>query len=192
MDKVTNVLLAGVGGQGILLASEILASVALAAGQDVKQSEVHGMAQRGGSVTSHVRFGQKVHSPTIETGTAHILLSFELLEAARWLDYLAQDGTAIVNCQRIDPMPVASGKMAYPEDLESIIRQKCHTAYMMDARSLAVAAGHIKAVNMVLLGALSRILPYPEDLWQETMRKRVPAKTLSINQIAFRSGRDQV
>jgi indolepyruvate ferredoxin oxidoreductase beta subunit len=191
-EKVTNVLIVGVGGQGILLASEILANVALAAGYDVKQSEVHGMAQRGGSVSSHVRFGPQVHSPTIDMGQADILLSFELLEAVRWLDYVAPRGQIIVNLQKVIPMPVASGKMRYGDDNEEKLRRHCGIVYSIDAHALALKAGHLKTANLALLGVLNRLLDFPNELWEAVISKRVPAKTLATNLTAFHLGSAEV
>jgi indolepyruvate ferredoxin oxidoreductase, beta subunit len=188
-DTIKNIFIAGVGGQGILLASEIVASAALASGLDVKQSEVHGMAQRGGSVTSHVRFGPKVYSPTIEPGTADVLISFELLEALRWIEYLAPAGVVVVNRHRINPMPVASGKMAYPPDVEKTLAQYSQKVYCIDAHSLALKAGHARAVNMVLLGTSSLVMNLNENLWRQVIAKRVPAKTLDINLKAYELGR---
>ena len=190
--KTTNVLIVGVGGQGIILASEVLALVCLAAGYDVKQSEVHGMAQRGGSVTSHIRFGPKVHSPTIERGRTDVLLSFELLEGRRWFDYLSPTGIAIVNSLRIDPMPVASGKEKYPDNIEAELRAKCHHLDLVDGLRLAQKAGNTRSVNVVLLGALSRYLEFDISLWRQAIADRVPQKTIDINLRAFNFGRQIV
>jgi indolepyruvate ferredoxin oxidoreductase, beta subunit len=189
--ETTNILFAGVGGQGIVLASSLLASTCLAAGRDVKQSEVHGMAQRGGSVTSHVRFGDAVHSPTIPAGEADFLVGFELLESVRWLDHLAPDGLPLVNQQRIDPITVASGATTYPDDLDDKIRTHCGGAVLMDALGIAKAAGSVRAVNLAMLGALSARLPFPVDAWREGISQRVPPKTLDTNWKAFQAGRDQ-
>ena len=191
MNETTNILIVGVGGQGIILASEVLASTALAAGLDVKQSEVHGMAQRGGSVSSHVRFGEQVASPTIERGKADVLLSFELMESLRWVDALKSDGTVIVNTQQIDPMPVASGKAEYPDDVLTKLESRCAALYPVDGRDLAGIAGHIKSVNIVLLGVLSTLLPFEDSAWEIAIKNRVPAKTIDINKKAFQLGRDQ-
>lgn len=190
MSGTKNILIVGVGGQGIILASEVLASVAMQAGYDVKQSEVHGMAQRGGSVSSHVRFGATVDSPTIAAREADVLLCFEMLESMRWVDFLAPKGIAVVNTQRIDPMTVASGKASYPTDIASTLRAKTHRAFLIDGKEIAERAGHIKAVNVALLGVLSTLLEFSADAWEDAIRNRVPAKTVEINFKAFRLGRD--
>lgn len=186
----TDILLAGVGGQGIVLASGILANICLAAGYDIKQSEVHGMAQRGGSVTSHVRFGEKVNSPTIAQGEADFLIGFELLESLRWTDFLAPDGVAIVNTQKIDPITVSSGAVEYPDDLEERIRARCKQPVLMDAFTIAQEAGSARAVNMALLGSLSGRLDFPLEIWEEGVRNRVPPKTFEANWTAFSTGRE--
>ena len=192
MSNTKNILIVGVGGQGIILASEVMASVALSAGYDVKQSEVHGMAQRGGSVSSHVRYGDRVDSPTIAAGRADVLLSFELLESLRWTHFLSPKGSVIVNSQRIDPMPVASGKAEYPSDIETRLRRNGNSVHMLNGQSLAEQAGHIKAVNVALLGVLSRHLEFDEQVWLDAIRNRVPAKTIDINFKAFQLGREAV
>jgi indolepyruvate ferredoxin oxidoreductase, beta subunit len=186
----TDILLAGVGGQGIVLASGILANICLAAGYDIKQSEVHGMAQRGGSVTSHVRFGEKVSSPTIAQGEADYMLGFELLESLRWTDFLAPDGVAIVNTQKIDPITVSSGAVDYPDDLEERIRARCNQPVLMDAFTIAQEAGSARAVNIALLGGLSKYLDFPLEVWEEGIRNRVPPKTFATNWKAFTAGRE--
>lgn len=188
-NGTTSVLFAGVGGQGIVLASSLLASVCLAAKRDVKQSEVHGMAQRGGSVTSHVRFGESVHSPTIPRGEADFLVSFELLEAIRCSSYLASEGKILVNAQRIAPMTVASGATQYPQGLEEQIRSEHSDAVLIDALGIAREAGSTRAVNMAMLGALSADLPFSEETWHQSISQRVPPKTLATNWAAFQAGR---
>ena len=187
-QKVTNVFICGVGGQGILLASEILSETALAEGLDVKKSEVHGMAQRGGSVVSHVRFGEKVHSPVIAPGEADLLVSFEKMEAVRWIHSLAPEGKVIVNDQEIVP----SGLETYPKDVDDELRERAPDALMLDALALAREAGHPRAVNVVMLGAFSRFLDFTVEEWQEPIRKRVPPKTVDINIKAFELGRKAV
>jgi len=184
-DKVTNVFIAGVGGQGILLASEILAEVALSHGLDVKKSEVHGMAQRGGSVVSHVRFGERVHSPVIAEREAELLVSFEKMEALRWIHYLAPDGTVVVNSQEILP----SGLEEYPEGLEKEIVARVPGALFLDALALANEAGHARAVNIVMLGAFSNHLGFSEEDWKKAIEARVPKKTIDVNLKAFDLGR---
>lgn len=188
-NGTTDVLFAGVGGQGIVLASSLLAGVCLAAGHDVKQSEVHGMAQRGGSVTSHVRFGVEVRSPTIARGEADFLLAFELLEGVRWCSHLATDGTAMVNVQRIEPITVTSGAAQYPDDLEARLRTGCAHPVLLDALGLAVKAGSARAVNMVMLGCLSARLDFDLEVWRKGIAARVPPRTLDANWEAFTAGR---
>jgi indolepyruvate ferredoxin oxidoreductase beta subunit len=185
-QKVTNVFIAGVGGQGILLASEILSTVALSRGLDVKKSEVHGMAQRGGSVVSHVRFGEKVHSPVIAEKEAELLVSFERMEALRWIHYLADGGTVIVNDQEIVP----SGLEEYPEGLGDEIRSRVPDALFLDALALARDAGNARAVNTVMLGAFSNYLDFPEEDWRKAIEERVPKKTIEVNLKAFELGRN--
>ena len=187
-NRTTNILIVGVGGQGIILASEVLAQVCLAEGYDVKQSEVHGMAQRGGSVTSHVRFGSAVHSPVIERGTADILLSFELLEGLRWIDYLQPEGTVIVNNQRIAPVTVSTGAAHYPEDVREQIQGRCNRALVVDGDAIARGLGNARVVNVVLLGALSTQLPFKRGLWEDCIQRRVPPRTVDLNQAAFAAG----
>ena len=185
-DKVTNVFISGVGGQGILLASEILSEVALARGLDVKKSEVHGMAQRGGSVVSHVRFGKKVYSPVIAEREADLLISFEKMEGLRWIHYLAPGGAVIVNSQEILP----SGLEEYPKGMDEEIRERQPDALIIDAFSLAKEAGNARAVNTVMLGAFSNHLEFEEDEWTRAIEKRVPKKTNDINLKAFQLGRE--
>ncbi|MCK4966524.1 indolepyruvate oxidoreductase subunit beta [bacterium] len=191
-NSITNVLIVGVGGQGIILASEILASVCIASGCDVKQSEVHGMAQRGGSVTSHVRFGREVFSPTIEEGCADYLLAFEMLEALRFIDYLKTDGVVFVNRQQIDPITVASGVSEYPQDILFLLKDCSKNVLEIDGLNIAVNAGHIRAVNVALLGALSTYLGFDENTWEENIKKHVPVKSYDINLKAFYEGRKSV
>jgi len=188
-DKDTvNVLFAGVGGQGIVLASSLLAGICLQAGYDVKQSEVHGMAQRGGSVSSHVRFGKTVHSPTIAAGEADYLLAFEILEGMRSCDQLAADGVALINTQRIEPITVTSGATDYPEDLAASLRSRCPNLALVDAFDIAGKAGSVRATNMALLGSLSARLEFDQELWRKAIAERVPPKTLEVNWNAFEEG----
>ena len=183
----TSIMIVGVGGQGTLLASRILGNVLIGAGYDVKVSEVHGMSQRGGSVTTYVRFGEKVWSPIIEKGGADIILSFELLEALRALPYLKPDGQIIVNTQQIDPMPVITGAAEYPQGIEQTLAQRSRLT-AVDALALAREAGSIKAVNVVLIGLLASRTSIPREQWEETLRATVPPKFLEINQRAFALG----
>ncbi len=188
--KSGNILLCGVGGQGIILASEVLSSVLLKAGFDVKQSEVHGMAQRGGSVVSHIRFGEKVYSPLIEPGTADTTVSFELLEALRYLPLYRRGATVIVNTQKILPSPVASGMAEYPEDVIGQLTARGLSVHPVNAFEIASAAGEKRAANMVLLGALSAFLPVEEKLFLSAVEDRVPEKFKKANLEAFRKGRE--
>ena len=190
---VTNVLIVGVGGQGVLLASKLISVAALSMDMDVKQSEVHGMSQRGGSVSSHVRFGEKVHSALIEDGTVDVLLSFELLESLRYAHMLKKDGTVIVNDQRIDPVPVAIGDMEYPDDIDGKLKKFTDKVVNVDGLKLAQEAGFAGAVNVVLLGALSKISDtIPEEVWLETIKSTVKEKFIDINLKAFELGRGAV
>ena len=185
--SITSIMIVGVGGQGTLLASRILGNTLIGAGYDVKVSEVHGMSQRGGSVTTYVRFGEKVWSPIIEKGGADIILSFELLEALRALPYLKRDGQIIVNAQQIDPMPVITGVAEYPKGIEEALREHARLT-AVDALALAREAGSIKAVNVVLIGLLARNTSIPREQWEETLRTTVPPKSLDINMKAFELG----
>jgi len=189
VSHIRNILIVGVGGQGIILASEVLSKVAQNQGLDVKQSEVHGMAQRGGSVSSHVRYGDVVYSPTISRGEADILLSFERLEALRWIDYLSPKGIAIVNTQRIDPMPVAGGKASYPDGIDQRLERKSGKLFIIEGDTLAKQAGHIKSVNVALLGVTSTVLEFEKQVWLDAIVNRVPRKTIDINVKAFNLGR---
>jgi indolepyruvate ferredoxin oxidoreductase beta subunit len=191
-DAVTNILLSGVGGQGIILASDIMAEVFLEAGFDVKKSEVHGMAQRGGSVTSHVRFGRKVYSPIIKQGDVDILFSFEQLEALRWLNYVKPDGVILLNNHRINPPAVNLGQVEYPKDVPGIIRERFDRFHLVEGTKLAVKAGDIRAANVVLLGAVSTFFDMEESLWIETVLAHLPAKVHEINRKAFAMGRAQI
>ena len=184
-----NILIVGVGGQGIVLVSEIIAKVCMTYGYDVKQNEVHGMAQRGGSVVSHVRYGNKIHSPLIEIGQADVLLSFELLEAQRWLYYLKKDGIAIINTQQIEPMSVLSGKTTYPENIESQIKDSGCNVKFVNGTQIAKDVNNLRSVNISLIGALSNELEFDENLWTDAIKGRVPQKTIESNLKAFEFGR---
>jgi indolepyruvate ferredoxin oxidoreductase beta subunit len=188
-------VLVGVGGQGTLLASNILAEVGLAAGFDVKKSEVHGMAQRGGSVASHVRWHpERVFSPLVGLGEADILLSFEKVEALRFAEFLRRGGTAVVNDMAIVPVTVSSGTAVYPGDehLAKVFGSLGAELVMVPGERLAQEAGNVKAANVVLLGAVSKLLPLPEETWWECLAQRVPKKFLEVNRVAFASGREAV
>jgi indolepyruvate ferredoxin oxidoreductase beta subunit len=188
-------VLVGVGGQGTLLASNILAEVGLAAGFDVKKSEVHGMAQRGGSVASHVRWHpERVFSPLVGLGEADILLSFEKVEALRFAEFLRRGGTAVVNDMAIVPVTVSSGTAVYPGDehLAKVFGSLGAELVMVPGERLAQEAGNVKAANVVLLGAVSKLLPLPVETWWECLAQRVPKKFLELNRVAFASGREAV
>lgn len=181
-------MIVGVGGQGTLLASRVLGNVALKKNFDVKVSEVHGMAQRGGSVVTYVKMGSKVFSPLIEKGEADVILAFERLEALRWADYLKEDGIFVVNEQRIDPMPVITGKAKYPEHIIEKLTEKTGRTITIDALKLARECGNIKAVNIVLMGLLAKFIPIEKEVWLEAIREVVPAKALEVNLKAFEAG----
>ena len=184
-----NIMIVGVGGQGSLLASKLLGSLLLSKGFDVKVSEVHGMSQRGGSVVTYVRFGDKVYSPVIDDGEADYIVSFELLEAARYLPFLKEGGRIVTNTQQIDPMPVITGAAEYPEDLVNRMEQAGAKVDAMDCLTLAEQAGTSKAVNMVLMGRLSHYFDFPESEWEEAIKASVPAKFLDANLKAFNLGK---
>jgi indolepyruvate ferredoxin oxidoreductase beta subunit len=195
MDRTTNFVLVGVGGQGTLLASNILADVGLAAGFDVKKSEVHGMSQRGGSVVSHVRWHpEHVASPLVGLGEADILLAFEKLEALRFVEFLKVGGTAIVNEMVIVPITVSAGTGRYPDDaaLDAALAAVSAREIRVPGERLAQEAGNAKAANVVLLGAISRLLDLPEEVWWKCLEQRVPKKFLDLNRAAFAAGRAAV
>ena len=187
--KTKNIMIVGVGGQGTLLASKLLGSMLITKGYDVKVSEVHGMSQRGGSVVTYVRYGDKVYSPVIDKGEADFVLSFELLEAARFVEYLKKDGIILTNTQQINPMPVITGAAQYPEKLDEKISALGVNIDAFDALSLALEAGSAKAVNIVLLGRLSRYFDFTEDEWISAIERSVPEKFLEMNKKAFALGR---
>lgn len=186
--ETKSIMIVGVGGQGSLLASRLLGNVLLAQGYDVKVSEVHGMSQRGGSVVTYVKYGDKVYSPVIEKGEADAVISFELLEAARCLPYLKKGGHLITSTQQIDPMPVITGAAEYPEDLVGKLRAAGAELVAVDALSLAEQAGTSKASNVVLMGVLAARMDYPMELWQKAIEQCVPAKFLDLNKKAFELG----
>jgi indolepyruvate ferredoxin oxidoreductase beta subunit len=191
--KSINFLLAGVGGQGTILASDVLAAVGLRSGQDVKKSEVHGMAQRGGSVTTYVRWGDKVYSPLIGPGEADFYLAFEKLETLRYIEMLRPGGTVLVNDHTISPLSVSSGSDAYPDDerVKAIISAVTPHFFLVPATVLAESLGNARVNNVVLLGALSYFVPdVPTAMWAEAIRERVPAKLADLNERAFVLGRE--
>lgn len=189
MRESANILICGVGGQGVLLFSDVLSSAALAAGFDVKKSEVHGMAQRGGSVTSHVRFSRKVHSPLIEEGTADFLVSFEQLEALRYLHYLAPGGKVLLDTYQFLPMPVLIGAAEYPTDVIDRVKAGAQNVFIVEAFKKAKELGQPRAQNIVMLGALAGQLDLPPEIFQEAIRRNLKPKLVDLNLKAFEEGR---
>ncbi len=189
MATTGNILFSGVGGQGILLASEVTVYALLAEGYDAKKSEVHGMAQRGGSVTAQLRYGDKVYSPLIEPGKADILISFEMMEAARYLPYLHKESKVIVNTQQIKPPAVAMGKIPYPADVLDSITSLGIQVVTVDAFDIARDAGEVKAANVVMVGAMSAFLPMDASVYEEIINTRIPERFREVNLKAFAAGR---
>ena len=188
--ETKSIMIVGVGGQGSLLASKLLGRLLLTRGYDIKVSEVHGMSQRGGSVVTYVRYGDKVYSPVIDKGQADCIVSFELLEAARWTEYLKSGGKIIVNTQQINPMPVIIGAEEYPENLVEKMKAAGIDVDAFDALSLAEQAGSSKAVNIVLMGHLSRNFDFTEEEWMTALEQSVAPKFLEMNKKAFALGRN--
>ena len=186
--ETKNIMIVGVGGQGSLLASKLLGRLLLTRGYDIKVSEVHGMSQRGGSVVTYVRFGDKVYSPVIDKGQADFIVSFELLEAARWTEYLKPGGKIITNTQQINPMPVIIGAAQYPEELVRKMTDAGIDVDAFDALSLAEQAGSSKAVNLVLMGRLSKYFDITAEEWLAAIEASVPVKFLEMNKKAFNLG----
>lgn len=182
-----SVMIVGVGGQGTLLASRLLGNAVISEGYDVKVSEVHGMSQRGGSVITYVRFGDKVSSPIIEKGEADLIMAFEQLEAARYLPFLKKGGKIVVNTQKIDPMPVVIGAAEYPDGIIEKLQAKADVT-ALDALSLAVEAGSSKAVNVVLMGVVAKHMDIKKEVWQKVIEETVPAKFKELNLKAFELG----
>jgi indolepyruvate ferredoxin oxidoreductase beta subunit len=185
-------MIVGVGGQGTLLASRVLGNVALKKDYDVKMSEVHGMAQRGGSVVTYVKLGKKVYSPVIEKGEADIIIAFEQLEALRWIDYLKDGGRLVVNEQKINPMPVIIGKAKYPSSIIEKLKENFSNVIAVDALKIAKECGNIKALNTVLLGFLAKSMNVEKDIWIESLKETVPAKALDVNMKAFESAYNSI
>ena len=183
-----NIMIVGVGGQGSLLASKLLGRLLLSKGYDVKVSEVHGMSQRGGSVVTYVRFGERVCSPIIDKGEADFIVSFELLEAARWTSYLKPEGTVVVNTQQINPMPVVIGAMEYPGQLIEKMQATGAKVDAFDALSVAEQAGSSRAVNIALMGRMSKYFDFTEEEWMQAIEASVPQKALELNKKAFQLG----
>lgn len=186
--SVNSIVIVGVGGQGTLLASRLLGNVLLSRGYDVKVSEVHGMSQRGGAVVTYVKYGEKVASPVIRLGEADIILAFETLEAARWIDFLKPEGKMVVNTQQIDPMPVVTGKAIYPEGVLEKLRAAGADVTEIDALPLAEQAGSTKAVNVVLIGAMASRMDFPIEVWHTAIKETVPPKFVEMNLKAFALG----
>lgn len=190
MSNLKSIMIVGVGGQGSLLASKLMGNVLLAQGFDVKVSEVHGMSQRGGSVVTYVKYGDKVTSPVIEKGEADVVVSFEQLEGARWLSYLKKGGKLIVSTQKTDPMPVIIGAAKYPEEIIEKMKTENIDVIAVDALSLAESLGNSKASNVVIMGVVSQILDFEEKYWQAAIEACVPAKFLELNKKAFELGKN--
>ncbi|MBV1820060.1 indolepyruvate oxidoreductase subunit beta [Anaerosalibacter bizertensis] len=191
MDNTKSILLVGVGGQGTILASKVLSEGLVEAGYDVKMSEIHGMAQRGGSVSTQVRFGDKVFSPIIGKGEADILVSFETMEALRWLEYLKPDGKVVVNDYKIPSAPILMGKEDYPEGVIDIIKDKANTS-IIDAAKIAEDLGNTKVMNIVLFGALVKAMGLTDIDWEDVIRKTVKEKFVDINIKAFNAGMNAI
>jgi len=186
--ETRNIVIVGVGGQGSLLACNLMGRALLIEGYDAKVSEVHGMSQRGGAVVTYVRYGDKVHSPIVDNGQAELLVSFELLEAARWFQLLAPGGTVVTNTQKINPIPVIIGAAEYPDNLTQKFEEKGAKVDAIDALALAEKAGSPKTVNIVMMGRLSKYFPFKEETWQQALEETVPAKLLEMNKKAFELG----
>ncbi len=189
--KDLNILIVGVGGQGTLLASVLLGNIALEKGYDVKLSEVHGMAQRGGSVVTHVKISEDtVASPIIDEGEADVILAFEMLEGYRYVPYLKKGGTMFINHQEINPMPVIIGAAKYPENLEGYFKENIPDVKIIDALKIALECGSPKAVNTTLLGALSTSLPFEKELWIKKIEENMKPAFVDLNKKAFEMGRE--
>lgn len=188
--ETKSIMIVGVGGQGSLLASRIIGNVLLSQGYDVKVSEVHGMSQRGGSVVTYVKYGEKVYSPVIEKGEADIIVSFEVLEAARWLSYLKKGGHLITSTQTLDPMPVITGAAQYPTDIVEKIKGMGVDIIAADALSLAEEAGNAKASNVVLMGLIASKMNFDDEVWKDAVKQCVPEKFLELNLKAFELGKN--
>ena len=182
-----NIMIVGVGGQGTLLTSRIIGKTAMKMGFDVKISEVHGMAQRGGSVVTFVRFGEKVYEPVVEEGQADVIIAFERLEAMRYTHYLKKDGILVINDCRIDPMTVVIGAMQYPDDIIENL-QKTNEVYSIDAQGIAKELGNAKVLNSVVLGYSAEFIGFDKDVWLQTVADTVPTKTVELNKLAFTRG----
>jgi len=189
--ETRNIMIVGVGGQGSLLASKLMGKALLIEGYDAKVSEVHGMSQRGGAVVTYVRYGDKVYSPIVDVGQSELIVSFELLEAARWINHLSPGGQVVTNTQQIDPIPVIIGAANYPEDIVEKMKGTGAKVDAFDALALAEQAGSSKTVNIVMMGRLSKYFPFSEETWQKALEESVPPKFLEMNRKAFELGRDK-
>lgn len=189
--SVKSIMFAGVGGQGTLLASKLLGYVLLSEGYDVKMSEVHGMSQRGGSVVTYVRYGDKVYSPIVSQGEADVIVAFEKLEGLRWVPYLKKDGILILNTQQIDPMPVITGEVQYPADIEERIAKIGAKVLTKDAYTDAIACGSVKAVNVVLIGVLARVMELPKETFFNAIDEIVKPQFREMNKKAFLAGYEE-
>ena len=189
-SPATNIVLSGVGGQGILLASAVISHAAMMSDYDVKTNEVHGMAQRGGSVIAQIRFGEKVFSPLIKRGEADFLLALEKAEAVRFANYLKSDGVAVVNMQKVVPVTVSSGMSTYPENIDGAIEARFPNVKTLDCIAIAREIGNVRVANVVLIGALSRYLPFDMEIWEKVISRNVPKKALEANITAFNTGRN--
>jgi indolepyruvate ferredoxin oxidoreductase beta subunit len=190
--QTTNVLVAGVGGQGVILASDIMCEVFMEAGYDVKKSEIHGMAMRGGIVTSHFRFGKKVYSPLIKEGEVDILFAFEQLEGLRWINHVRLNGKILMNDNKVNPPAVNLGEMDYPKSIPEIIQSKFKDFYLVKGTEIALQAGDIRAANVVLLGAMSKLFTIQDSLWLDTILGHLPPKVHDLNRKAFAAGKEQI
>ncbi len=191
-NGTTNVLVAGVGGQGVILASDIMSEVFMEAGFDVKKSEIHGMAMRGGIVTSHVRFGKRVYSPLIKEGEVDILFAFEQLEGLRWINHLRPKGKIVMNDHRVNPPIVNLGDMEYPKGIPETVKERFEDFYLINGTEIALQMGDVRAANVVLLGAISKLFEIDEDLWLKTILNYLPPKVHELNRRAFAAGREQI
>lgn len=191
-NDITNILVAGVGGQGVILASDIMADVFLEAGLDVKKSEVHGMAQRGGAVSSHVRFGKKVYSPIIKMGEVDYLFMSEKMETLRWLQYCNSDTVFLIDTIEILPPPVLLGDMEYPKDVDSTLKNNYKNVYLLNATETATGLGNARAANVVMLGSLAKLLKIDQKYWLKCIKDRLPRKLHALNEQAFQKGMELV
>ncbi len=192
LDKVYNVLIVGVGGQGIILASDVLGRVAARYGYDVKKNEIHGMAQRGGSVSSHVRFGKKVSSPIIKTGEADVLLSFEQMETLRYFNFLSKNGQVILNDHKILPPAVFTGQQDYPAGIIEKVKEKSPKSVIVNGSEVAKKIGNPKVINVIFLGVLSNFLDIPVNVYEDVLKESLKPKLVDINLNAFAEGRSLV